>query len=327
VAQVEHGGTDLAPPRLDRCLDLERLPVRRIVDDDDEQLRAAAGRRPPHLVHDRAIEAKDVGAVVLPLGAAVHRAELVFEEVPRVARRANTLVLCEQLLGARHGDVRQAEPPIIQHEHGLRVGAEDADVPIDVLHEYADDDDVGIVAHALRLQREQHLVGTVAVHAEVQHLPARQGGLQEARPDVRLFLVLAEGEGVADEHDAAHARRLLVAELAVGADAVGIGRHPGLAVDAQVPQIRAQRPAEERVVRVVAVLTDHTGPAVAPEPFGFQPRVQAVVRAREREVLEVVRETACRLEPTERQPRRAADEDEPVCERAGQTSGSSRTHR
>lgn len=134
----------------------------------------------------------------------------------------------------------------------------------------AQDHDVRMEAQPPALHHQELLVDAVAGHAQIDDFRVVQAALQERWPGLLDLDALAEGERVAQGHDAQGPRRRLGSVLPVRPEALGVDAHRNVVLPAPLtrPGARREAPAEERIVGV------HTRRFHAPDRSGSGPAAQ-----------------------------------------------------
>ncbi len=125
----------------------------------------------------------------------------------------------------------------------------DGEVPDDVLHQVAEEDDVGTVGGSLPLEPEEGLVRPVARDPEVQDLRVSEEGGEPVGETLLLLDADAEDEGIAEGGDPREPGSALRRVVAGGARALRVGPVADGVLGTVVTRLEGggERPAEGRV--------------------------------------------------------------------------------
>ena len=92
----------------------------------------------------------------------------------------------------------------------LREVTKAENVPLDVLIDIAQEDDIRVVFHAFLLKVQEHLAMSVPVNTQIEHLDTRQHLGQVVTEGFVVGNLMPEREGVTDHHDTDDAVGFLV---------------------------------------------------------------------------------------------------------------------
>ena len=153
-------------------------------------------------------------------------------------------------LRARDGYAGEPQLAADQLVTRLREVTKAENVPLDVLIDIAQEDDIRVVFHAFLLKVQEHLAMSVPVNTQIEHLDTRQHLGQVVTEGFVVGNLMPEREGVTDHHDTDDAVGFLVGVFPGAAKPSGVRAEHLALVNLGIVHVGLRRPAANRVMDV-----------------------------------------------------------------------------